>query len=61
MQPPNRFDIPVSSLMSNITMHVHITGMSTFKARIWIAQRLIGLAGRVLGCGVEVTSSISNH
>lgn len=46
--------IKASDLGRHLTMTVNVTGMRIFWARWWIAIRLMMLAARVAGCGIEV-------
>ena len=41
-------------LVSQLTMTVRITGMRSFRIKRWLAVRLLWLATRILGCGLEV-------
>lgn len=49
-------EVPMSSVMQNITMRVavRITGQTVFPVRVFFATRLIKLAALILGCGVEI-------
>lgn len=46
--------IPASRLTKHLTITVTVTGMRVWKARWWVAQRLLFLAAWVAGCGLKV-------
>ena len=45
--------IPIKKLTDNFTMIVTFHETKEWKIRKWIAEKLIVLAARVLGCGIE--------
>ena len=47
-------NVPVSSLTSGITIAFRLTGASRWRVRLWIAARLVRVAGFIAGCRVEV-------
>lgn len=46
--------IDMRRLMAQTTLRVRVVRVREHRARMWVAVRLIRLAARVLGCGVEV-------
>jgi len=47
-------NIPVSSVMRNVTMHVTVSGVRTLRVRLWLAVWILRLAALVAGCGIRV-------
>lgn len=47
-------EVNINRLMPHITLHVHIAGLGEFRARRWLAIRLIRLAAHILGCDIKV-------
>lgn len=47
--------VPVSSLTNRVTVNVEITGLASFRLRVWIATGLMRLAAWVAGmnCSIE--------
>ncbi len=46
--------VPMSKVMSNITMTVEVTGIRQYAVRWWIADKLIWLTAVLVGCNIEV-------
>lgn len=57
LQPVN---VPVQSVMRNITLHVNVTGVQTWRVRMWLGLQFIKLAAFTMGCGIEVTQKGSD-
>lgn len=41
-------------VVSQLTLQVDVTGVRVARVRMWLGMRLLKLAVRVLGCGMEV-------
>lgn len=50
-------EISHQSVMRQITMHVRVVGMTSWRIRQWIGLRLLKLSARVMGCNIEIESS----
>jgi hypothetical protein len=51
--------IPMRDVMRKVSLSVHVTGRRTARWRMWIACRLIHLAGVVMGVGrVDVDTAL---
>lgn len=50
----NSIDVPLSSVMKNMTLHVNITEVRSNKLRIWLGVKLIYVAALVMGTGFRV-------
>lgn len=48
-------NVPMSEVMSGLTLNVRITGMKITKARLWLGEQLLKLAALVMGCGIEIS------
>ena len=46
--------VPMRSVTEHITMHVNVTGVRTWKIRVWVGTQLIRLAAFVMNCNVVV-------
>ncbi len=46
--------VPMSQVMSNITMTVKVTGVRQYTIRLWIAEKLIWLTSVLVGCNIDV-------
>lgn len=46
--------VPVQPAMRQMTMRVQLTGVQTWKLRLWLGTVLIRMAARVMGCGIRV-------
>lgn len=46
--------LPMSHVMKRTTLVVTLTGIRTWKVRLWLATHLMKLAARTLGCGFRV-------
>ena len=46
--------IPISHVLSNITMTVTITGLTKWRFQVWVATRLIRLAALVLNMNIDI-------
>lgn len=46
--------IPIRRLDKKSTLTVRIQVTREFRVRAWLAARLITLAARILGCGVDI-------
>lgn len=44
----------MASVTEHITMHVDVTGVQTWKIRVWVAVQFIRLAAFVMNCNVVV-------
>jgi hypothetical protein len=44
--------LPMSSVMKDVVLHVDMTGVTTWRIRVWLGTKLIVLAARVMGCGM---------
>jgi hypothetical protein len=40
--------------MRNVTLVVNVTGVRTWKVRLWCAMHLLRLAAHVAGCGLRI-------
>ena len=47
-------NIPISAVMSRVTVNVRITGAMTARWRVTAGVKLILLAARVMGCGISI-------
>jgi len=47
-------NVPISKLMSDVTMNVNLTGVRTWRVRVWLGIQLLKLAGRIIGCGIHI-------
>lgn len=47
-------NMPVSRVMKKVTMVVHVTGVRTWRVRLWLGTQLMRLAALTMGCGFEV-------
>lgn len=45
--------VPASAAMRDVTIIVRLTGLRVFRARVWLACRLLTLAAWVAGCGIR--------
>ena len=45
--------IPLQSVMKNITMHVEVTGVRTWKMRMWLALQCFRLGCWIAGMGLK--------
>ncbi|QPF81671.1 hypothetical protein IC762_17760 [Bradyrhizobium genosp. L] len=44
-----------SEVMQSLTLRVRAQGFGrAFRVRVWIATRLISLAGKILGCRMDI-------
>jgi hypothetical protein len=50
----NDVTIPASHIGQRLTLNVRVTGLRTLRARWWFAARLLRLAARVAGCGIQI-------
>ena len=48
-------NVPVQSVMRNITLHVNVTGIQLWRLRMWLGIQCLKLAALVMGCGMEIT------
>jgi len=46
-------NLPISHVMSNITMTVHITGLTKWRVQVWVARMLIKSAAYILNLNIE--------
>ncbi len=46
--------VPLSKVMSSVTVKVTVTGVRVFKLRLWTGALLIKLAAIVIGCSSVV-------
>lgn len=48
--------IPMAEIMAKKTLDVEISvsGVRWAKVRLWIGVRILKLAARVIGCGIEI-------
>lgn len=44
---------PVAKAMRHVTMTVDLTGVRTWRMRLWLGGLLVQLAARVMGCGIR--------
>jgi hypothetical protein len=51
---PHPVRVQASRICRDITLHVSVTGLRVFRARWWLALRLLRLATWVGGCGLKV-------
>ena len=47
-------NVPIQPLMRNVTLVVNVTGVRTWKVRMWCAMRLFKLAVRIAGCNLRI-------
>ncbi len=52
--------LSATSVMPRAKLIVVITGINTLKVRLWIGTKLIVLAARFMGCGIEITTEASD-
>ena len=50
-------DVPIQPLMRKVTLVVNVTGVRTWKVRMWCAMCLIKLAARIAGFGFRIDTS----
>ena len=48
-----KVNLPICHVMSNITMTVHITGLTKWRFQVWIAKILMKLAAYILNLNIE--------
>ena len=51
--------VNVNQVMRNVTMTITLRGVKTFKFRLWLGGKLLALAGRVIGCGIQIENEIT--
>lgn len=54
-------DIPISRLTKRMTVTVNLTGVTAWKARVWLGTQIVKLAARVMGCGFRVDFEVDRH
>ena len=54
MNSEMQINVPASTVMSNVTMHVEVTDTRVLAIRLKIGTLFIKLAALVFGCSVEV-------
>ena len=59
MAKPIEFDVDMVGLASEMTIQVTYKRVREMRIRMWIATRLIMLAGLVTGMGIEFESGMS--
>lgn len=47
-------NVPVNSLLKQLTMTIAITGLPALKVRLWLAGWLFYLAAWILQCGIKI-------
>lgn len=47
-------NVPIAPLFRKATIVVNVTGVRTWRLRLWCGLQLFKLASLVMGCGVEV-------
>ncbi|QUT07934.1 hypothetical protein KFK14_11395 [Sphingobium phenoxybenzoativorans] len=50
--------IHMPKLMSKVTLKVKVSGQRRTKLRIWIGSQILKAAAIVIGCGIEVASTL---
>ena len=50
-------NIPISHVMSNVTMTVKITGLGKWRFQVWLAIRLLKLAAFVLNVNIVLETT----
>ena len=53
--------IPIGPLMRRATICVDVTGVRTWRLRLWVGMRLIALAAIVMGCGIRFDRPAPDH
>lgn len=53
--------VPISTVTSQLTMKVTVTGMHSFRVRTWLACQLIKLAGLVAGLNIVIESEMTDQ
>ncbi len=48
-----RYRYPVAHAMRTMTLRVDVTGVRTWRVRLWLGGLLLQLAARVMGCGIR--------
>lgn len=48
--------VPITKIMKGTTLQVSlfVSGIKTYSARLYLGQKLIKLAARIIGCGIEI-------
>lgn len=46
--------IPASKITENVHMTVTLSGMKSWRVRMWLASKLVALAGLIAGFSVDV-------
>lgn len=46
--------VPMSAVTKNITLQVTTTGVQTFRARLWLAIKVLKLAAWIAGVGIVI-------
>lgn len=52
--PGDRISIPIHDAVKDSTIYIDVTGMRSFRFRLWIGMQLFKLAAFVIGCGIKV-------
>ena len=47
-------DIPMTEVARNLTLEIHVSGVNTWRARLWLGGKLMRLAVWVIGCKCEM-------
>lgn len=55
MAQPSEVTIPIDGVMAGLTLHVRVTGLNVFRARLWAGAQLMKLAALIIGCRVDVS------
>ena len=58
---PQGVDLRIRRLNQNAVMNITLHYTREWRVRQWVALRLIALAARVLGCGVDIRASEVNN
>jgi hypothetical protein len=46
--------LPAAKVMRDVTMNVTVTGVSTWRIRLWLGGLLIRFAALVMGCNISM-------
>ena len=49
--------INVANAMQDVTLNVDLKGLRILRVRVWLGAKLIILAARIMGCGIQFERS----
>ena len=54
-------NVPITSITKNLTLNLNVTGVRTWKVRVWCGVQLIRFAAFVMGCGFHLDARNDNE